>query len=153
MVGDTRLRCDCCGTRETLGGCVRGVIPCNCPQSDYIRMDHERRDNMRCVHCLKCPQHCTCQQFEGGGLRERIKRKRDAYQRGLAMSEMPEIREPHVVDLAVLLEAVRELNNDHHAFSTRPCQTCANMSYALGYDFGCTKRAIMQEKLRQRSKQ
>ena len=78
MVGDARLRCDCCGARETPGGCVRRVIYCDCTSSGYKHLFSMGDEDDRCVICMKCPVHCQGQNhdYESGGLPERLRRAR-----------------------------------------------------------------------------
>lgn len=57
-----------------------------------------------------------------------------------------EMREPAysaaVQEAARLRAAFATLETDGHMFSSRPCETCRNVSNVTGRPFGCTLRAM-----------
>jgi len=60
-------RCDCCGAEESVGGCVRGVFPCDCdaekrPPSARFRASLVSWWGVRCRVCHHCPAHCHCKE-------------------------------------------------------------------------------------------
>lgn len=64
MVYDSRLSCDCCGKRESVG-CVRGVVNCRCETKTvgFIPVANI------CPDCKKCPVHCSCNGCDCGDIK------------------------------------------------------------------------------------
>lgn len=54
---DTSAYCECCGKRESVGQCVKGVVMCPCE----IETTYFIRTTLICKDCKKCPVHCRCE--------------------------------------------------------------------------------------------
>lgn len=62
--------CDCCGARELHGGCIRGLLPCDCDRLTIPLSDRFQSRlafmvvgmGVRCNTCWRCPEHCGCEE-------------------------------------------------------------------------------------------